>query len=591
MLRLFDIFKNNKTLVVLILIVLLGAVLRTWNLGDWMHYQLDQARDFRIIHAAIKYGPGELPLQGPKAAGNVIIADSEGNLTDKTTLRLGPALYYLEYLSALLFGDTPTGSIVVIALFSIATLPLFYLILRRFFDVRLSLGLTALAAAGVFLVSYGRFGWNPNLIAFFMALLVYALLRLDDDNPRYRGCFLVLAALALALVGQMHFLAFVTAPIIAGVYLLWTRPRVMLRYWLAALALFSFIQTPLIINDFKTGGENVKAFLAAVRGKSEAKEHSLLEKLVRNTGNHAKYFWLINTGDQRAELPKLRHRDIRCDQSCRDGLLRGGVSLAMIVSSLAAWVIFYRRERDIRRKNFLRLILLWVVVPFIVYIPLAYDMAPRFYLVSALGAIIFLGLMLQIMMVSRRKFSRRAAYVVLFFFILSNLFFVGQYFSQLARAATDPTLRIPTDYILKEKTRTTLEQTEAIIDYIEEIYNRTGKPVFLHSQAEYKRAFWERLDYYGIPRFHAPKDLSRAYRDGNYFLVVRTQTDIDKSFGKIFANADVLEKKVFGTLTVYRLRPKEENLLDKPLKINVNSRDPKFSSSAQVRYLWRQVWE
>ncbi|PID51635.1 MAG: hypothetical protein CR954_00785, partial [Candidatus Moraniibacteriota bacterium] len=119
-----------------------------------MHYQLDQARDFRVVHAAMEYGPGELPLQGPRAAGSF--------------LRLGPLLYYVEYGSALIFGDTPAGSVMVIALLNICAIGIFYLFARRFFDTIVSCGLTGLWATSLFLIVYSRFGWNPTLLPFFM---------------------------------------------------------------------------------------------------------------------------------------------------------------------------------------------------------------------------------------------------------------------------------------------------------------------------------------------------------------------------------------------------------------------------------------
>ncbi len=633
--------SKNKILIFLVGIVLVAGFLRVFNLGDWMHYQLDQARDFRIITAAVEYGPGELPLQGPKAAGNVTIADSSGNLTDKTTLRLGPASYYLEYVSAQIFGNTPMGSIVILMLLSVATVPLFYFFLRRFFSVRLSLSLAGLVSVSVYFVTYSRFGWNPNLLPFFMLLLAYSLLRATDATTtgKSRGWWLVAAAFALAMAGQMHFLAFVAAPVIAGVYWIWINAasfahlyklrkladskiskiksiskkskkskkqiaqieanlenvqklsiRISWRYWLLAFAVFGFAQIPLVINDIKTDGENTKAFMAALRGKSDAPEHSLIEKAVRSVGNHAKYYWLINTGDQRAELPTLRGRDVRCDHNCRNGLARGAVALVMMVLGALAWWWLYRRETDDGRRNFLRMVAIWYLVPFGLYLPLAYDMAPRFYLVAGLVNVVALGLVATVAARYNAKL-RKVVVVIVGLFIVGNLLYTLEYFSELSRAGTDTSLRIETDYILKEKTRVTFAQMEQIVDYMRDIHQQTSEPVFVHAQAEFKRAFWERLDYYDIPRFHATKDLSRVYRGGNYFLIVRTQSDTAKSFAKILANVDIAEKKEFGTMTIYRLMPKAENIIAEDLTINTTNRDPRFSSSAQVRYLWRQIRE
>ena len=209
---------KNKVFWVMVVIVAVGFFLRAYHFGDWLHYQLDQARDFKIISSAVKYGPGELPLQGPRAAGSF--------------LRLGPWFYYLEYFSALFFGNTPAGSALVIVLFNLVTIPLFYLFIRYFFKKELALGLTGLFAASLFLVVYSRFAWNPNLLLFFILLLFYSLLKITDERVKRKGWWLISSFGALAFIASLHFVALVTMPIIAGIYLLITRPRIAWQWWL-----------------------------------------------------------------------------------------------------------------------------------------------------------------------------------------------------------------------------------------------------------------------------------------------------------------------------------------------------------------------
>ncbi len=581
-------------------IFVLAVFLRFFQLGNWMHYELDQSRDFRIVKAAIDRGIGELPLQGPKAAGNVLIADKNGELTDKTTLRLGPLFYYMEYISARIFGVTPLGSIIIIVLLSIATVPLFYIFVRRFFDIRIALGLTAIVASSLFFVTYSRFGWNPNLMPFFMTLLAYSLLRVTDtgSTQRNRGLWLIVSAVALAFVGQMHFLAFTSAPVITIVYLLWSQKqlrgesKIALKFWLGATAVFIFLQTPLIINDIKTEGENTRAFFAALTQKTEDENpKSLPEKVVRNIGNHAKYYWIIVTGDQRAELPTVRHRDIRCDHTCRAGLTRGAVALLSMIAGLMAWLVMYRREKDQKRRDFLRIVALWSGIVFVVYIPLAYDMAPRFFLLHGITVVIFLGLIVQAGFERGRRHDYVLGYLILGLAVISNISFVAQDFAQRARAIGDVALRIETDYIMKEKTRITFEQTASIMEYIMKRHKETGFPVWLHAQPEFKRAFWERIDTAGIPRFGAPAELTKAYKNGLYFLVVRTQSRQDSYTEKLQKNADMRTKKEFGTLVLYEFVPHQDVIIADDPTVHVERKDPQFSSNAQVRYLWRQIFE
>src|SRR3989344_2156954 len=111
--------KKSLVLVALLAILLLGFFLRAYNFSDWLHFELDQSRDARVIDAALVGGPGELTLLGPKAGG--------------TFLRLAPGFYYLQYISGLIFGGTPSGIAVVVMLLSVCSLPFFYLLLRRYF--------------------------------------------------------------------------------------------------------------------------------------------------------------------------------------------------------------------------------------------------------------------------------------------------------------------------------------------------------------------------------------------------------------------------------------------------------------------------
>ena len=110
---------NKKWIYILALsfIVLAGFFLRFYNYSKWLHFELDQSRDAKIIDLAVDEGIGNLPLLGPKAAGSF--------------LRLGPLFYYQEYLSAVIFGNTPSGIAALSIILSCLTIPLFYFFVKR----------------------------------------------------------------------------------------------------------------------------------------------------------------------------------------------------------------------------------------------------------------------------------------------------------------------------------------------------------------------------------------------------------------------------------------------------------------------------
>lgn len=571
---------HNKHLLFLFLIVAVGAFLRVYHFEDWLHYELDQARDFRIVDAAVEYGPGELPLQGPRAAG--------------TFLRLGPLFYYMEYGSALVFGNTPSGTAMIVMIMSVFSIPLFYLLARRFFSAEWSIGLTALFGASLFLVAYGRFAWNPNPVPFFMLAFSYALLRAVDHGERHKGLWLVIAAIALAFLTQMHFLALAAAPLIGAIFLLFARPHIAVRWWGIAIAAFLFFQIPLIVNDVKTGGENVREFITAVRGNAAGENRTLVENIAKNVGEHATYYWLILSGHQDAELPTVEPRgkglyDIQCDRSCRDGLPFGILSLVLFGLGIVSLIILSLKEREKHKKQFLLLVLLWFGIIFAAYVPLAHDLAPRFFLIVTPIVFFLPGFVFTLFFNSGSR--QKIAWGAIAVFLLTNLIFTWQYFSELARTADDPTLVIARDRILKEKTRMTRAQQEAIVDYMAEKYDANGFPIFMHGQAEFKRAFWERVEFRKIPRSDIPDDLTPIYRQGNYFLVIRTQSDPSEYLQKYEPAFLVAEKMVFGTLTVYHFLQKPEAITNEKKEIEIDNRDPEFSPGVQVRYFWRQVFE
>lgn len=668
--------KSKKFIYIFLTILLVGFIFRAYKFHDWMHYQLDQARDFKVVHSAIKWGIGELPLQGPKAAGNVEIKSESGKYDDTTTLRLGPLFYYMEYGSALVFGDTPTGSLILLLLFSLLTIPLFYLFSREFFEQKISLILSAIFSVSIFFVTYSRFGWNPNLMPFFMLLTMFCLLQATKNNPdkinglsdfynffrlfkfnkvtekttfcsskndkskcflkiiftkvknkiinildfykknprKLNGWLLIFTSSSLAFLTNMHFLAFTIAPTVIVLYLVitfFTRPKIALKFWIASILVFIFLNIPLIINDIKTNGENTKAFISALLNKtgnevSEDEEgenleksrntHNIFEKLITNIGEHERYFMLILTGYQKAEIPKISDNDIRCDQSCRDGLFMGGISLILILLSVSSFLYFYIKEKNREKRNFLNLVGIWLGVNFFAYVPLAYDLAPRFFLLSGPAVLVLWGMVLKLIYELKEfKFKKHLVFFVwglTLVFIISNIYFVFKYFSELSQANNNSKLEIETDHILKEKVRMTLQQMEEITDFIENRYKENNYPVFLDAQAEFKRAFWERLDFRRIPRDPLAKDLKPLYREGNYFIILRTQSDEKDYIRKFLKGMDLINTKNFGTLTIYELKPKEDSITDENKVFPLEERtDPEFSSSAQVRYLWRQIFD
>lgn len=158
-------FKKDKWVkIFFIILITLSVLMRCFEFGDWMLLKGDQIRDLKVTDRAMENGVGELPLLGPRAGG--------------TMLRLGPAFYYFQYASALLAGkNSPTSAAFPNLVFSIGSIFVLYLLLRKYFSQNWTLALAAFYSMAFLAIEYSRFTWNPNSIPFFVLLFLYSLLQ------------------------------------------------------------------------------------------------------------------------------------------------------------------------------------------------------------------------------------------------------------------------------------------------------------------------------------------------------------------------------------------------------------------------------
>ncbi len=569
--------KKQVFWAVFLLIIGMGLFLRTYNLGDWLHFELDQARDVQVIDQALAGDAADLPLLGPRAGG--------------TFLRLGPGFYWLTYLGGLFTGDSVVGGAAMVAFFSILTLPLFYLLARRFFAVPLSLGLTALFSVSAFLVMYGRFAWNPNLVPFFSLLGFYALLRAVDAEEKYQGCWLFLSAFGLSMATHMHFLAFMALPTIAVAFLLIKRPRIALKFWGGALAIVALLYLPMMLNEMASGGANAREFIGALTEKSEKEDHPLIEKAVRDVSEFGLHSVVILTGFEGATFPSIVLSNgvigSICDAKCDKGKWYGVGAVILLGLALLSLMYLWWRETETRKKDLLLLALIWFGVTFVLYLPLSYGIAPRFFLPNAPLFFLLLGcfiLVLQKLFLPGRL-GKGFMVGVLGLFIFTNLHFLLARFDELSRAKTEAVMSAP-DRILKEPTRVTLEQQKAIVDFLEKRSRETNQPIYMASESHYERALNYHISKRGLQS--DALGITNIYREGVYFLVIRTSSPHEKSLEKYLPYYSVGTKTSFGTLTAIELLPKEEAITAERQDFSKPPKEPR--SRVAPRYTLREFF-
>jgi len=569
--------ERKKIIFLTLLVVVLGVglFLRVWHFSDWLHFELDQSRDAKVVDLAIEQGIGNLPLLGPKAAGSF--------------LRLGPIFYYFEYLSALVFGNTPAGIATLNLIFSILTIPLFYFFVRRFFNRQVSLMTTALLASSFFLIMYGRFAWNPNALPLFVLAAFYALLRAVDREESRRGWWLLSASIALSVATQFHFIAFLALPVIVAIFLVLKRPRIKWFFWLASLAIILILYVPTIINDFKTGGSNIKEFAKVFEKKSADSDYTLIEKTARSVEESTLGYFLILTGYSETELPKIIAPDglniqIICADDCKKGLPMGLLAGMILFFGVLLFGYNFIPRKEIQQHDFLTLVGIWFLVSLGLFAPIAYDLAPRFFLLVAPLPFIFFAFILDFL--EKRRFSF-LAYLILSIAIGANLFGIWGRFQEFGKVASE-SFKPQSDRILKEKYRVTLGQQLMITDYIESIQQKNKFPVYVNSEPFYRRAFLYHLDQRKILRDDF-RNAGKTYQKGNYFLIYPALSNLEKRTAKYLVDFTVAETKEFGTLKVFRLVPKPESIKAVE-QIFGPEKKPTSAIGVPVRCRWNEIF-
>src|SRR3989344_5837770 len=209
-----------------------------------------------------------------------------------------------------------------------------------------------------------------------------------------------------------------------------------------------------------------------------------------------------------------------------------GIAAALVFGAgLLSLVWFWWREKERRPSDFLLLCGIWFAVTFGLFLPLAYDIAPRFFLLSGPLFFILLGLLLKALknFFGERKIGRQIIFGIILLLAVSNLYFLKARFEELSRADTEAVDSAP-DRILKEHIRVTLKQQNIIVDFLERRHRDTGYPVYMFSEPQHRRALKYLIERRGIE--NAVLGFDGIYRQGVYYLILRAQSDLEDALKK-----------------------------------------------------------
>ncbi len=560
----FEQLQTKKSSIILIgTILIIGVFLRTYHFDKWLLFEIDQSYDTRIVSEAIENGIENLPLLGPTAGGG-------------RALRLGPAFYYMEYISASLFGNVPEGHAMLILLSSLFALPLFFLLVRKYFSTSISLSLFAIFSFSSYLILYGRFSWSPNILPFFVILFLFTLLKsTQKDSSKNERWFLLFVA-TTTIASQIHFNAFFILPTVALLFLLYKRPHLKIRTLFLALGIIILIYSPMIISDISTNGENISFFLNKI-----SKSGDLLKNFTRTLTVDAHYMasgtMLVNTGIDHISGSRIKGYGFQNDEN----ILSRIIALILFFSSLL--IVFFNiiKENNEERKDFLILIFLFISVTSAYFFSLLssnFQIFPRFYLLIAPVSIILYGILLE--KISTLHFGKLFVFVILFLIIISNGIRIFQHFSSLAHPFE--TTSIEREDIFPNNKRLTLTEQRTVTEYIASIKEQNTFPIYINTFHEYETVFWYHLGKKGIT-YAGPIDENNLYEEANYFLIKYRDGGT-----RGIEHFTVEAVRNFGVLRVYTLRPKPEYIHTK--RQNENQRTI-LEQTQQIQELmkWKQI--
>lgn len=569
-------FKKVKTLTFLaLLLIVLGAFfVRTYNFDSWLYFKMDQARDAFMIDNAYQNGPGYLPLLGARAGAT----DVDG------FLRLGPAFYYLQYLSTVIFNSTEPPVLAYPDLFfSMAAIVLLYFFARLYFSRKYSLMITAMYAFSFIIIQYSRFAWNPNSLQFFLLLSFYGLLRFfNEQNERKKYLWLALWIMGIIVGSQLHFFGFFGLVGISGLFTLfklevWKKEKLISyfskkylgkfsRYAAITIFIFSILYAPVIISDIKEGGQNTKNFIAALGSKPQDKP--FYEKISKNVSENLKYYCLITTSQCYGEENKKETLAMIFTAI----ILLGGIAIALRA---------FRREGNLLRKDFLALLLIWIGIYFILMIPVSFQLRPRFFIVVFAVPFILLGLIYEYLAekIGHKK-AIQVAVLVSVLIIVWNYYGTYAWFSEQASAQKETT-EIRRSLILKAKDGVFLGQLQGVADWMY-AHHEKGKTLYYYVKPEHIRP----IDYL----FHKKGDKNlvvetmKINEDPNaeYFAITPTKNGLEPVTKKFGDRITLLEQKTFGQITVSKIV-----LNDRSVSANFRFNKPKTKTD---RLFWKDIF-
>lgn len=537
-------------------ITIVGAFFRFYDFFDLMLFETDQARDYKLINEIFKKGINEFPLVGPKAGG--------------TFFRLGSIYYIPAYLATLVFGVSPYVLTLPEAILSVLAIPLFFLLLREFFNERISFYCAALFAVSLFFTEYAHFSWNPNYIPFFFILALFSMLKYSRDMKSLRWAMVL--AVSSGIVMQLHTITLVGMPLIILTYFIILRKRILFKHAVVFLGIILFLFSPLIINDVLTKGENLKEFKRATINKTERDNHPSLGKSVfMNIYNYARYYSIILTSqNQVGELIRVESsKNLRelvghniSEKELKTNLLKGFLAVLFVSGGFLLLILkfFYLKNSNkgddlMNRRNFLILIIIVQIIFGLILFPLALRVDSRYFFPVAIIPFVISGLFFSLVE-DKFKRGRKIALALFLLLFLCNIFGTLSWLKMLSNYGIK--YEKNKEFVLDKYFIITMKQWDGITEKVVSLSDNHKGNIYIQSTPFHINSFRNLLEIKKqIPvRIIDTKNLDSS---GMYFFL-RESDDIGAGSvlpESLLKRFNIVSGYNFGTVTLIQMKVKE----------------------------------
>lgn len=425
----FEIIKNkisevSKFIWILVAIVLVGIFMRTYNFHDWLDFKTDQSRDATLVADVIN-GKASWPLLGATMNGSASSVDGQ--------FRIGPMYYYFQIISAKIFGDYPDKLAYPDLIFSILSIPLFYIFLRKYFNRNLALWLSGLYSISFFSVRFAHFAWNSNSIPFFTLLLLLALYEFRSKKEHVSLMYTVVLGIAWGIGFQLHAISMILFSSVCFYFFVlsvFEKPLIW-KKWLIVFILLFALNLSQIISEVKNDFSNTKIFFQYFSGSSgDHKQKTLfLSAIGRDIDCHieANFYMLSALGEDSCSLYASKvfasEKSKSFLKDLKNPWFEFKLLLGLLFSVIGYVLLAYNYKKNKAEKHiFINILTIYALFSFLVMIPVSGgDVEFRYFNIIFFMPLLFLGFFVEYLVKYSAKVKNVIISIVVLSIIASNL--------------------------------------------------------------------------------------------------------------------------------------------------------------------------